>query len=167
MKDFIELIKSQNINGLVALAAILSPVIVSIITLIAKHWELKTNERMTKWNVYYKDAIATFSELLDSVGRWLADARSDEEVYNVMSALNRSFVFADKQLSDKLNSFYFKLDAWNNDFNNADLLDDCQKYSHAVAVDINRRMSEVARMYTNGIFRRLLRYIYTKIVRTS
>ena len=166
MNELTELIKANQIATLVTFAAIISPVIVSIITLLAKRWELSSKERMDKWNVYYKDSSTAFSELLDSVGRWLVNPHSDEEVFNVLSALNRSFVYADIELANTLHMFFDKLSTWN--INPSDgLVSDCQKYSFVVAKDINRVLTDLYQAKRKCTLHRLISSIKKKVFPTS
>lgn len=142
------LLKADNTTPIIAIAAIISPVVVAlisgIVSLISKHIECKHTQQMEFWKVYYKDCSNTFSSFLDSVGRLLADSQSDEKIFDVLSYLYQSYVYADEQLILVLNEFHFKLESWNNNSSSEELLNDCQAYCVTVAQDINRVLSKYA-----------------------
>lgn len=132
----------QNITGIIALSAIvstlLSTLITGILNLVSQKMIHKHELNMKYWETYYNDSSQTFSNLLNYIGKLLANSYTDIDILNVMSLIYQSYIYADKELSTILDTFYTKLEAWNNDINNQTLLDDCQKYVIVLAHDINR-----------------------------
>lgn len=136
----------QNITGIIALSAIvstlLSTLITGILNLISQKMVHKHELNMKYWETYYSNCSQTFSNLLDCTGKLLANSDTDIEILNVMSCIYQAYAYADKNLSTILDTFYSKLEAWNNDINNQTLLDDCQKYVIVLARDINRILAK-------------------------
>ena len=132
----------QNITGIIALSAVVSSVVSTfisgIISLISQHMSHKHEQKMKYWSSYYEKCSHTLTSLLDSSGKLFANPNTDEELLNTMSWICQSYVYADKQLSETLDCFYSKLEAWNNNIDSEEFLNDCQKYMITVARDINR-----------------------------
>lgn len=93
---------------------------------------------MKKWEKYYSDCSNTFSDLLASSGKLLADPHSDAEILNTLACLYKAYSFADQQLASVLDAYYTKLELWNNNIDNSELLDDVQSYTITLSREINR-----------------------------
>lgn len=141
-----EILSAQNINGIVALTALVSAIITAalsgIINLLSQILSHRHELKMKYWEQYYAECTQTFKALLDSSGKLLANPYNDSEILNVLAYLYQSYVYADEGLVAVLNVFYAKLEAWNNDIKNIDLQDDCQTYVPLVARDINRVLTK-------------------------
>lgn len=132
----------QNITGIIALSVVVSSIISTLISgimnLISQNMSQKHERKMKYWFSYYEKCTHTLTSLLESAGKLFANPDTDEEILNTMSWIYQSYAYADKQLSETLDCFYSKLEAWNNDIDNINLLNDSQKYMITVARDINR-----------------------------
>lgn len=141
---------ANNITGIIALTAVISTLftalISGIISLISQRMSHKHELKIMYWKKYYSDCIQAFQNLLESTGKLFSDPISDEELPNTLSFLYQSYIYADKQLCAVLDSFYTKLEAWNNDIDNEELLNDCQKYVITVTREINRLITTYTKM---------------------
>lgn len=141
-----EILSTQNINGIIALTALVSAIITatvsSVMNLISQYMSHKHELKMRYWEQYYTECTQTFKALLESSGKLLANPHNDNELLNVMAYLYQSYVYADEDLTAILNAFYTKLETWNNDIKNIGLRDDCQTYVPLVARDINRVLAK-------------------------
>lgn len=150
--------RTENVTSIIALTAIISPVLVSVINgffkIIFRSMKYHHESKMQKWNKYYSDCSNVFSELLTSSGKLLANSTSDTEILNTLAYLYKSFSYADKPLSSVLSIYHQKLDAWNNDIDNQVLLNDIQEYTVTLSLEIHRFLLEnIAGKHT--IFRKL------------
>lgn len=129
----------------VTVSAIISPVIVSLITnvfgTIHKWMEHHHDLKIKKWEKYYTECFKVFSDLLVSSGKLLANSYSDEEIMNALALLYKSYSYADEQLFVTLDIYHQKLELWNNDISNSALLDDVQSYAITLSREINRFLS--------------------------
>lgn len=134
-----------NITGIIAIAAIISPILVSLISscfnLISKRIEYAHIERLKQFDTYRAERVNVFLKLLDSIGKLLANRCTDIEALNTLSCLYQAHAYSDDQLATTLKIFYDKLEAWNMDQENETLCGDCQRYATVVARDINRLLS--------------------------
>lgn len=142
MKLVEDILSTQNIAGIIALTAVISSVISvaisGIISLISQLMSQRHEWKMNCWKTYYTKCSKTFVSLLDSSGKLLGNPINDSEILNLMSLIYQSYAYADKELSETLDIFYSKLEEWNNDIDNEELLNECQKYAIIVAHDVNR-----------------------------
>lgn len=137
-----------NIISAISIAAILSPMIVALIngifSTLYKYMEYRHTLEMKKLETYYSECSSTFSDLLSSSGKLLANPYSDVEILNTLALLYKSYSYADEQLVSALDVYYQKLEAWNNDLHNSDLLDDVQSYVIVLSREINRFLLAMA-----------------------
>lgn len=144
------ILSANNITGIIALTAVISTLFTSlisgIISLISQRMSNNHELKIMYWNKYYNDCTQAFQNLLESTGKLFSNPISDEELPNTLSFLYQSYIYADKQLCAVLDSFYEKLEAWNNDIDNEELLNDCQKYVITLTREINRLIATYTKM---------------------
>ena len=131
-----------NLVSIISISAILSPVLVTLITsifnILYKRMEYRHASQMKKWENFYSECHSVFSELLSSCGHLLANSYFDGEILNTLALLYKAYSYADEQLASVLDIYYQKLDAWNNNPTDTALLDDVQSYTITLCREINR-----------------------------
>lgn len=148
-----KILETNNLTGIIALATIVSPVLVAVVNnivlLISKHIEYKHLQEKDFTNRYYEKKVEIFTNFLDNTAKFLATSGSDIKILDVLSYMYQCYAYADKKLISMLDELYSKLEAWNNDYDNISLLNDCQQYIILVAKDINRILLENSKI-SNG-----------------
>lgn len=126
------------VTSVIALAAIVSPMLVAIINnshqAKLKTLEFKHDSRVRQFEIYYADKKAAFSEFIRAAGAFASDRADTSSYADLLSALNRALLFCDYKNKTVLHDFLGFIDG--ECFNPGEDLDSYREYSerlHSVA----------------------------------
>jgi hypothetical protein len=131
----------------IALSAIISPVIVSIIN---NHYSFKIKKQeyehqlsFQKWDAYYKNAIKAYTELLINTGSFLGETNSLEFYYKILPSIYNAYAYANQELASSIDTLVADIDKLMHIPKDEKLLDTCQKDLFKISKIINNEIKSM------------------------